>query len=39
MLAEAPVPGEARGGLDEPSRFGVLARRLWHPLLMREELG
>jgi exodeoxyribonuclease V gamma subunit len=38
-LTEAPpIPAEARGGMAERSRFGTLARRVFHPLLMSEEL-
>ncbi|SDR88636.1 exodeoxyribonuclease V subunit gamma [Microlunatus soli] len=32
-------PGDAREGLSAPSRFGALARRVWHPLLNAEELA
>jgi exodeoxyribonuclease V gamma subunit len=32
------LPSEERGPLAEPSRFGTLARRVWHPLQMSEEL-
>jgi exodeoxyribonuclease V gamma subunit len=37
LLAAPPVPGE--GSHDEPTRFGVLSRRLWAPLLENETLG
>jgi exodeoxyribonuclease V gamma subunit len=36
LLASPSVPAEERGSLAEPSRFGTLARRVWHPLLMSE---
>ena len=38
VLAAAPGPGEA-GWYPEPSRFGVLSRRLWTPLLEHEQVG
>ena len=42
LLAIAPAAGEAGDGWDddtESSRLGRLARRLWDPLLAREELS
>lgn len=36
LLATESEPAEERGSLAEPSRFGTLARRVWHPLLMSE---
>lgn len=33
VLREPPAPDEALWFPDEPTRFGVLARRLWQPLL------
>jgi exodeoxyribonuclease V gamma subunit len=36
-LLTDPDPGDGDG--DEPTRFGVLARRLWAPLLACEQLG
>ncbi len=33
------VRAEERGPLGEPSRFGTLARRVWHPLLSSEQLS
>jgi exodeoxyribonuclease V gamma subunit len=38
LLQARPDPSEA-GWSDEPSRFGVLARRLWTPLLAHEQVG
>lgn len=38
LMAQASVPGEQRGDLGEPSRFGTLARRVWTPLLRAEEM-
>ncbi|HST85083.1 MAG TPA: exodeoxyribonuclease V subunit gamma [Kineosporiaceae bacterium] len=38
LLAARPTSSEA-GWYDEPSRFGVLARRLWTPLLAHEQVG
>jgi exodeoxyribonuclease V gamma subunit len=40
VLEEPPRPGEAGDGWDDgdPSRLGRLARRLWDPLLAREEV-
>ncbi len=38
MLAEPSRPSEERGTLVEPSRFGTLARRVFHPLLTNENL-
>ncbi len=38
LLAEASRPEEERGTLAEPTRFGSLARRVFHPLLNSEEL-
>ena len=37
LLAPSPSASEERGDLREPSRFGTLARRVFHPLLMVEE--
>ena len=37
LLAEPSRAAEQRGGLAEPSRFGTLARRVFHPLLAAEE--
>lgn len=36
LLAAPSIQAEERGSLAEPSRFGTLARRVWHPLLMSE---
>jgi exodeoxyribonuclease V gamma subunit len=38
-LLHAPPAGDERGWFDDPSRFGVLARRLWTPLLDAEAVG
>ena len=38
LLAEPPADDE-RSWSDDPSRFGVLARRLWTPLLAVESVG
>lgn len=38
VLRQPSVASEERGDLAEPSRFGTLARRVWHPLLDREEI-
>jgi exodeoxyribonuclease V gamma subunit len=38
LLGEPPADDE-RAWCDEPTRFGVLARRLWDPLLSHEALG
>jgi exodeoxyribonuclease V gamma subunit len=40
LLSERPHPDEQGAGwpADERTRFGVLARRLWHPLLAAERL-
>jgi exodeoxyribonuclease V gamma subunit len=37
LTRQAPAPGDG-GPLDEPDRFGRLARRLWQPLLAHETL-
>jgi exodeoxyribonuclease V gamma subunit len=37
LTDQEPVPGEAAGVADESDRFGVLARRLWQPLLDHEK--
>jgi exodeoxyribonuclease V gamma subunit len=39
LIGPRAVESEVRGSLGEPSRFGTLARRLWHPLLLSEELS
>lgn len=39
LLAIGSERSEERGSLAEPSRFGSLARRVWHPLLTSEELS
>lgn len=39
LLETRSDPAEERGSLAEPSRFGTLARRVWHPLLMSEVLS
>ena len=39
LIKQPAVESEVRGSLGEPSRFGTLARRLWHPLLLSEELS
>ena len=41
LLAEPPAPGESGPGWapEEESRFGRLARRLWDPLLDREQVS
>jgi exodeoxyribonuclease V gamma subunit len=36
LLTMPSVRDEERGSLAEPSRFGTLARRVWHPLLGAE---
>ena len=38
LRAEPSRPAEERGTLVEPSRFGTLARRVFSPLLMKEDL-
>jgi exodeoxyribonuclease V gamma subunit len=38
LMAAASRPHEERGTLGEPSRFGTLARRVFTPLLLCEEL-
>ena len=38
LLATGPRPDEARW-YPEPTRFGVLSRRLWTPLLANEQVG
>ncbi|HET7476532.1 MAG TPA: exodeoxyribonuclease V subunit gamma [Dermatophilaceae bacterium] len=38
LLIARSIPAEERGQLAEPSRFGTIARRVWHPLLLSEEL-
>ena len=38
LLTIGSVAREERGTLAEPSRFGTLARRIFHPLLSAEEL-
>jgi exodeoxyribonuclease V gamma subunit len=38
LLARAPNADE-NWYSDEPSRFGAYARRLWHGLLVREEIA
>jgi exodeoxyribonuclease V gamma subunit len=38
LLAAQALPDE-RAWADEPSRFGVVARRLWDPLLAVEQVG
>jgi exodeoxyribonuclease V gamma subunit len=37
LMAEPSRPEEERGSLAEPSRFGTLARRVFHPLTTHEE--
>ena len=37
LLQEPSRPEEERGSLAEPSRFGTLARRVFHPILSVEE--
>ena len=39
LLAQPVRPEEVRGALGEPSRFGTLARRVFHLLLDSEELS
>src|SRR5215217_3784521 len=39
MLAQPSISSEARGSLAEPTRFGTLARRVFQPLLLVEDLG
>ncbi len=39
LLAQAPFADEDGWGAGEPTRFGRYARRLWDPLLEREELS
>ncbi len=36
LMAEPSVPEEERGSLAEPSRFGTLARRVFHPMFSAE---
>jgi exodeoxyribonuclease V gamma subunit len=38
MLAQRSINSEERGSLAEPSRFGTLARRVFQPLLLVEDL-
>jgi exodeoxyribonuclease V gamma subunit len=38
LMAAPSRPDEERGALGEPSRFGTLARRVFTPLLLCEEL-
>ena len=38
LLAPRATADDVRGTMGEPSRFGSIARRVWQPLLMREEL-
>jgi exodeoxyribonuclease V gamma subunit len=38
MLAQPSISSEARGSLAEPTRFGTLARRVFQPLLLVEDL-
>jgi exodeoxyribonuclease V gamma subunit len=38
VQARPSIPGEERGSLAEPSRFGTLARRVFQPLLSVENL-
>ncbi len=38
LLKQSSRPEEERGSLAEPSRFGTLARRVFHPLMLSEEL-
>nr|MBA3528961.1 hypothetical protein [Propionibacteriaceae bacterium] len=38
MMRLPSVPAEERGSLAEASRFGTLARRVFHPLLLCEDL-
>jgi exodeoxyribonuclease V gamma subunit len=38
VQARPSIPGEQRGSLAEPSRFGTLARRVFQPLLSVENL-
>ena len=38
LTSQESVPGEQRGDLGEPTRFGTLARRVWTPLLRAEEM-
>ncbi len=38
LMAEPARAEERRGDIDEPTRFGALARRLWQPLLRGEDL-
>jgi exodeoxyribonuclease V gamma subunit len=38
LLREESRADEVRGALGEPSRFGTLARRVFTPLLVCEEL-
>nr|WP_294696887.1 exodeoxyribonuclease V subunit gamma [uncultured Friedmanniella sp.] len=37
LLREPSLQEEERGSLAEPSRFGTLARRVFHPLLLAEQ--
>lgn len=39
LLADAPHGDERAWFSDETSRFGVLARRVWEPLLASEQTG
>jgi exodeoxyribonuclease V gamma subunit len=38
LLAQPSIASEVRGNLVEPSRFGILARRVFQPLLSVEDL-
>jgi hypothetical protein len=38
MLAQPSISSEARGSLAETTRFGTLARRVFQPLLLVEDL-
>jgi exodeoxyribonuclease V gamma subunit len=35
-MHQPSIPAEERGSLAEPTRFGTLARRVFHPLLSTE---
>jgi exodeoxyribonuclease V gamma subunit len=39
LLRQPSVAAEARGDIGEPSRFGTLARRVFHPLISAETAG
>jgi hypothetical protein len=36
LLESPPLPGDGSGWPEEPTRFGVLSRRWWDPMLEGE---